>query len=75
MDAEPTIETLCKVEYNPNKERPYTVLIQHKTKKKDGKYDTKPDKLEMDPIHFALFMASRNFSPRSKEEVEQTGKK
>jgi hypothetical protein len=30
MDGNPAIETICKVEYNANKARPYTVHIHDK---------------------------------------------
>lgn len=37
MDADSSIETLCKVEYNPNKKRPYTVHVYNKEGKEPEK--------------------------------------
>ena len=70
MDADPVIETICKVEYNPGKTKPYTVWVLDK--KKDSK--DKKIKTTMDPINFALFIASKKLSPKTKWEVEKTNK-
>lgn len=66
MDADSTIETLCKVEYNPNKKRPYTVHVYNKEGGEPERVKT-----DMDEINFALFIGSRKLSPKTKSEVEQ----
>ena len=70
MDGTPTIETLCKVEYNPNSSRPYTVFIIDNINGEIEKVKT-----EMDQINFALFIASKKLSPRTKKDVEEQSKK
>lgn len=71
MDWDPSIETICKVEYHPGRKKPYTVFINDKV------WDKEPEKVraEMDDINFTLFIASKKLSPKTKNEVDNIQKK
>ena len=68
MDATPVIETLCKVEYHKWRKKPYTVFINHKFW--DKPEDKKSAKIELDQVNFALFITSRQLTPKTKSEAE-----
>ena len=71
MDADPGKETLCKVEYHPDRKRPYTVYIHDKIGK-----DEKPikEQAELDHTNFILFITSKGLSPRTTKDVEEKKK-
>ncbi|MEI6425778.1 MAG: hypothetical protein WCO66_00325 [Candidatus Absconditabacteria bacterium] len=69
MDEKPTMETLCKVQYHPGRQRPYTVSISERNGKKTEKIKT-----EMDHTNFILFITSKGLSPKTTPEIEEQKK-